>query len=253
MLLTGLSHLVPSDILPWVDAAHSWTAEAGAMNPTPSPVHVLIVDEEEPITHVLRLGLELEGWTVSTVHSAADAIAFAGQPDIILLDMMLPDQLGTDVVAALRRNGSTAHVIFLTGRDDHEDRMSAYAAGGDDYLTKPFSVEEVVDRVDRATRRLGRAPESLRVDDLVLDVKSGRAWRGADMLSLASIEFELLRELVERRGTGLSAGELVSAVGHRDVRVPRELAQRALERTRDSVNAGGDPLLFARDGHWLVA
>lgn len=215
-------------------------------------VHVLIVDEEEPITHVLRLGLELEGWTVSVAHSGEDAIRFDGKPDIVLLDMMLPDLRGTDVVSAMRLAGSSAHVIFLTGRDEHEERMSAYAAGADDYLTKPFGVEEVIDRVHQVTRRLGLAADSLRAGDLVLDVRSGSAWRAGSPVSLTPLEFELLRELVARRGASMTAGELVVAAIGRNVRVPAEAAPRMLERTRASVNANGAPILFVDDDQWRV-
>lgn len=218
-------------------------------------VHVLIVDEEEPITHVLRLGLELEGWEVSVVHSGADAIAFDGRPDIVLLDMMLPDRLGTDVVAAMRRDGETAHVIFLTGRSEAHDRMAAFTAGGDDYLTKPFGVEEVVDRVAAATRRLGLAAGTLRVDDLVLDTRSGLAWRGDEFLRLSSFEFELLRVLVERAEAGGGAaapGELVGALSRRDIRVPGELAPRLLERLRAALAATGAPLLVVDDDRWRL-
>jgi DNA-binding response OmpR family regulator len=220
---------------------------------TTRPLHILIVDEEGPITHVLRLGLELEGWRVSVAHSGADAIAFDGRPDVVLLDMMLPDRLGTDVVASMRAAGSTAHVIFLTGRSDSEDRVAAYTAGGDDYVTKPFGVEEVVDRVHLASRRLGLAPDSLTVDDLVLDVQSGSAWRGDEYLALNPLEFELLRELVTRRGTVLSAGELVVAASGRNVHVPPAMAPRLLESARSSVNRSGAPLLFVDDDRWVVA
>jgi two-component system OmpR family response regulator len=217
------------------------------------PVHILVVDEEEPITDVLRLALELEGWRVSVAHSGADAIAFDGDPDVVLLDMMLPDCRGTDVVAEMRLAGSRAHVIFLTGRSEHDERMAAYEAGADDYITKPFGIEEVIDRVHLATRRLGIAPGSLRVDDLVLDLDAGLAWRGDVLLHLTSFEFELLRALVERRGSAQSTNDLVRAAGERNVRVPAELADRILERTRDSVNAVGTPLVSLERERWLVA
>jgi two-component system, OmpR family, response regulator len=216
------------------------------------PVRILIVDEEEPIAHVLRLGLELEGWRVSAVATGAEAVVAAAGADIVLLDQMLPDMLGTEVVAELRALGSSAHVIFLTGRDEHEDRAAAYAAGADDYLTKPFGVEEVVDRLRQATRRLGLAPSSLRVGDLVLDVEAGMAWRGETLLPITSLEFELLRELAAHTGRRTGIGDLSVAASRRGVRVPRELAERLLQRTRDSIAATGSPLLSEHDGAWVL-
>jgi two-component system, OmpR family, response regulator len=121
---------------------------------------ILVVDEEEPITRVLQLGLELEGWDVDVAHSARDALHDAPGADVILLDMMLPDARGTDVVAALRLAGSTAHVLFVTGRTDLDERMAAYRAGADDYVTKPFGVEEVVARVAAELRRRGFAADA---------------------------------------------------------------------------------------------
>jgi two-component system, OmpR family, response regulator len=220
---------------------------------TDRTVRILIVDEEEPVAHVLRLGLELEGWQVSTAPTGEQALVAAAGADIVLLDQMLPDMLGTEVVAELRALGSTAHVIFLTGRDEHEDRVAAYAAGADDYLTKPFGVEEVVDRLQQATRRLGLAPTSLRVDDLVLDIAAGMAWRGETLLPLTSLEFELLRELASRPALRRETGELCVAVSRRGIRIPRDLAERLLDRTRAAIAATGAPLLAERDGAWVLA
>lgn len=121
---------------------------------------ILVVDEEEPITHVLRLALELEGWEVDIAHTGHDALDRAPGADAIVLDMMLPDVRGTEVAAALRGAGSDAHVLFLTGRSDLEERMAAYRAGADDYLTKPFGVEEVVARLAAELRRRGFAADA---------------------------------------------------------------------------------------------
>ncbi|WP_395638409.1 response regulator transcription factor [Pseudolysinimonas sp.] len=216
------------------------------------PVRILVVDEEETFTHVVRLALELEGWEVKVVHSAADAIADRSRPDIVLLDMMLPDGLGTDVVAALRSAGSRAVVVFVTGRAEHEERAAAYAAGADGYLTKPFSLEEVVDHLQMIVRRLGLAATSRVAGDLVLDVDAGMAWRADELLPLTSLEFELLRELVEHRGARRSTGELVRAVTARGIRVPREFVARMLERIRVAVNGVGRPLLVGDEAGWQV-
>jgi two-component system, OmpR family, response regulator len=216
------------------------------------PVRILLVDEEETFTHVVRLALELEGWEVTVVRSAADAIADRSRPDIVLLDMMLPDGLGTDVVAALRTAGSRAMVVFVTGRAEHEQRAAAYAAGADGYLTKPFSLEEVVDHLQVIVRRLGLATTSRIAGDLVLDLDAGMAWRAGELLPLTSLEFEVLRELVEHRGTRRTTGELVRAVTARGIRVPREFVARMLDRIRVAVNGVGRPLLVGDDAGWQL-
>ena len=199
------------------------------------PVRILLVDEEETFTHVVRLALELEGWEVTTVHSAAGAIADRSRPDVVLLDMMLPDGLGTDVVAAMRARGSQAVVLFVTGRTEHEERAAAYAAGADGYLTKPFSLEEVVDHLKVSVRRLGLAPTSRVAGDLILDVDAGMAWRAGELLALTSLEFELLRDVTAR-----------------GIRIPREFVARMLARIRAAVNGVGRPLLIGDDAGWQL-
>jgi len=214
-------------------------------------LRILIVDEEEPLAHVLRLGLEMEGWAVEVATTGAEALHRAPGADVVLLDMMLPDRLGTEVVAGLRAARCDAHVIFLTGRNDHEDRMRAYAAGADDYMTKPFSVEEVVERVGAAARRRGRAPGSLRIGDLVLDVRDGLAWRGDELLDVSPLEVELLAHLARSDGA-LSTRELADAVGDGDARMPSSLAERLLAHALASVNAAGEALVVGgRDG-WAI-
>lgn len=216
------------------------------------PVRILLVDEEETFTHVVRLALELEGWEVTVVHSAADAIRDRSHPDLVLLDMMLPDGLGTEVVAAMRAAGSPAVVVFVTGRAEHEQRAAAYAAGADGYLTKPFSLEEVVDHLQVVVRRLGLAESSRVAGDLVVDVEAGMAWRAGELLPLTSLEFELLRELVDHRGTRRTTTELVRAVTARGIRVPREFVTRMFQRIRIAVNGTGRPLLVGDDAGWQL-
>lgn len=216
------------------------------------PVRILLVDEEETLTHVVRLALELEGWEVTAVHSAAEALADRSRPDIVLLDMMLPDGLGTDVVAGMRAAGSRANVVFVTGRAEHEQRAAGYAAGADGYLTKPFSLEELVDHVAVIVRRLGLSPSSRVAGDLILDTEAGMAWRAGELLPLTSLEFELLRELVERRGAKPTTSELVRAVAGRGIRIPAAFVTRMLARIRTAVNGVGRPMLVGDDAGWQL-
>lgn len=219
----------------------------------PRPVRVLVVDEEAPITHVLQIALELEGWEVAIAHNGQTAIDSTFEPDIVLLDMMLPDMLGTDVAAALRRNNSAALLVFLSARDEHYDRTAAFAAGADDYIAKPFGVEEVVDRLVAATRKLGLAASTRRIDNLVLDLDEGRVWNRHETLALGSLELELLRELDDHRGRELSLGELTGAAARRGIRIPRELAERLLEHTRAVLAAAGSTALRNSSVGWSLA
>lgn len=223
---------------------------------TTRAVRILIVDEEEPLTHVLELALSLEGWEVRVAPDGATALAAVSEfrPDLVLLDMMLPDTVGTEVVAALRADGVTTPVVFLTGRASLEDRIAGYAAGGDDYITKPFGLEEVIDHLRPIVRRLGLAPTSRRYADLVLDESTSEVWRGDERVPLTPMEFEMLRALLEQPDSPQSLGQILRALMVRGTRVPRELAQRMLDRMRSLVNGDRAPLVHVdAAGGWMLA
>jgi DNA-binding response OmpR family regulator len=155
---------------------------------------VLVVDEEEGMTHVLGLALGFEGWTVSTV-GLGETVAQAVDdfdPHVIVLDITLPDISGVDVARSLRERGISTPIIFLTGRDTIDDRLAAYAAGGDDYLTKPFGLEEVIDRLRAILRRTGQLSTSIVAGDLVLDTETREAWRAGEALLPTRAEFDAL-------------------------------------------------------------
>jgi DNA-binding response OmpR family regulator len=239
------------------DAIQSMPGESGFMAETPvrSP-RVLVVDEEKSLTELLQLALGLEGWQVRVAADGAEAVTAVAEfaPDIVLLDMMLPDVPGTEVVATLRQRGITTPVVFLTGRSEPEDRLAGYAAGADDYLTKPFGLEEVVDHLQPIVRRLGLAPSSRRYADLVLDVATGQVWRGDEHIPLTPMEFEMLRALIEVPEARMTLGQVLRAVAVRGARVPRQLAERMLERMRSLVNGASSPLVHSdADGSWMVA
>jgi two-component system OmpR family response regulator len=119
---------------------------------------VFVVDEEEPITRLLSIALGLEGWSVQRFATGTDAVTatIADPPDAILLDMMLPDISGVEVVTEIRAAGVDTPILLLTGRSSLDDRMAAFGAGADDYITKPFALDEVVKSVRATFRRLGK-------------------------------------------------------------------------------------------------
>ena len=216
---------------------------------------ILIVDEDEPFTHVLTLGMQLEGWSVDVAPDGASALAAvaASEPDIVLLDVVLPDGLGTEVARTLRAAGRHMPIVFVTGRDTHEDRLAGYAAGGDDYVTKPFGIEELIDHLQPIVRRLGLAPTSRRVGDLVIDA-DGAAWRDGEFLPLTPLEFEMLRALVEEAGERVTIGQALRRAAARGIRIPIELAHGLMERVRRTVNGERGELVRGDETQgWMLA
>ena len=164
----------------------------------------LIVDDERSLADLIGMALRYEGWETRIAENGADALAAAREfePDVIVLDIMLPDLDGMGVLQRLRASGDGVPVLFLTARDSLQDRVAGLSEGGDDYVTKPFSLEEVVARVQALVRRSrGRVPdpgdEVLRVGDLTLDQRSYEVSRGGDPIALTQTEFEVLRVLME--------------------------------------------------------
>jgi DNA-binding response OmpR family regulator len=226
-----------------------------AGSPAPRANRVLVIDEEEALTSLLNLALTFEGWQVETLAYGAGAVEAATRfdPDAILLDMMLPDLNGIEVVARLRENGITAPVIFLTGRTSLEDRIAAFGAGGDDYMTKPFGLEEVTRRLRAVFRRAGLAPTSVVVGDLVLDTGTSQVWRAGEPVLLSSLEVELLRVLIERRGEPIDGTGIIRSLGFSGHTVIDSAAARSVESLRAKINADGAALVHVRGGSaWLA-
>ncbi|MDQ0744623.1 two-component system OmpR family response regulator [Clavibacter sp. B3I6] len=230
--------------------------EQALPGPGPRALRVFVVDEEAPITQLLSLALRMEGWEVrafATGRAAIDA-AVEAAPDAILLDMMLPDVSGVEVVAELRRAGVASPVLFLTGRDSLEDRLAAFGAGADDYVTKPFGLEEVVDTLRELFRRRGLAPALVTAGDLVLDPVSGEAWLAGVPLDLDPMDLVVVRALAEEPTRRLPRRELahrLADAGH-GVVAPRALLDlpsvtgRAVGRDQAVLVAvAGDDLVLA--------
>jgi two-component system OmpR family response regulator len=215
---------------------------------------VLVIDEETPLTDLLTLSLTFEGWEVETLANGNEAVAVARRfrPDAILLDMMLPDVSGVAVVTRLRESGITTPVIFLTGRTSLEDRLAAFGAGGDDYMTKPFGLEEVSARLRAVFRRVGLADTSIVFGDLVVDEASGQVWRAGEAVLLSSLEVRLLTVLIERAGDPIDGTGIIRTLGLSGHTVIDSAATRAVESLREKVNADTVPLVHLSDGAaWL--
>ncbi len=166
-------------------------------------VRLLVVDDDPPIADLVATVARYEGWEAVTAHTGAEALrrADAFRPDIVVLDLMLPDVDGFGVLDGLRRSGRMVPVVFLTARDGVADRVAGLTRGGDDYLVKPFAVEELMARLRTVLRRSSGpdvARSVLRVGDLTMDEDTREVRRGEHPLALTPTEYEVLRYLMRR-------------------------------------------------------
>ena len=175
-------------------------------------MRVLVVEDEKKLGELLRRGLREEGYAADLADRGEEALwmARAVPYDAIVLDVMLPGTDGFEICRRLRRDGVWTPVLMLTARDGVDDRVVGLDAGADDYLTKPFSFEELLARLRALTRRAPvERPPVLEVDDLRLDPAAHRAWRGDRELDLSAKEFALLELFMRRRGITLSRTQLL--------------------------------------------
>ena len=178
---------------------------------------LLVVDDEPYIADLLATGLRFVGFEVRTAGAGMEALTAVRtwEPDALVLDVMLPDLDGFEVTRRLRSEGRALPVLFLTARDATEDKVSGLTIGGDDYVTKPFSLEEVIARVRAVLRRQGAAPVDdgrLRYADLVLDEDAHEVTRAGVLLELTPTEFALLRYLMLNAGRVLSKSQILDHV-----------------------------------------
>ncbi|WP_214326436.1 response regulator transcription factor [Nonomuraea sediminis] len=185
---------------------------------------LLIVEDDPNILELLAASLRFAGFDVTTAKSGTDAVAAVQRhrPDLVVLDVMLPDLDGFEVVARLRGGGVHTPVVFLTARDETEDKIRGLTIGGDDYVTKPFSLEEVVARIRAVLRRTAgeapAAPPRLTFADIELDEESHEVWRGGQMVALSPTEFKLLRYFMTNAGRVLSKPQILDHVWDYDFR-----------------------------------
>jgi two-component system, OmpR family, response regulator len=180
------------------------------------PARLLVVDDEPTILHLLSGSLRFAGYEVVTAASGIEAVraAVSARPDLVLLDVMMPDGDGFEVVRQLRATGRDVPVIFLTARDEVPDRVTGFALGGDDYVTKPFSLDEVLMRIRAVLRRTGQTAleKKVHVADLELDDDAHEVRRGGTFISLTPTEYRLLRFLMLNAGRVVSKGQILDHV-----------------------------------------
>ena len=214
-----------------------------------SPIRVLVVDDEPTLAEVLAGVLRYEGWEVRTAGDGSSAVRTARhfRPDAVVLDIMLPDFDGLEVLRKLRATNPKVCVLFLTARDAVEDRIAGITAGGDDYVTKPFSLEEVLARLRGLLRRadVARAASDnqLIVGDLTMDEDAREVRRGGSLIELTATEFELLRYLMRNPRRVLSKAQILDRVWNYDFGGQAHVVELYISYLRKKIDAGREPLI----------
>ncbi|MGO2745258.1 response regulator transcription factor [Microbacterium sp.] len=223
--------------------------------PDGSPLRILAVDDEQMLTDLLAMALRMEGWEVRTASSGLEALQVAREfePDALVLDIMMPDLDGMSVLRRLRESGNLVPVLFLTAKDAVGDRVAGLTAGGDDYVTKPFSLEEVIARLRAIIRRTGLAASDegqsiLRVGDLTLNEDSHEVERAGDEIELTATEFELLRYLMRNERRVLSKAQILDRVWSYDFGGKSSVVELYISYLRKKIDAGRTPLLHTVRG-----
>ncbi|PPK64878.1 response regulator transcription factor [Actinokineospora auranticolor] len=204
---------------------------------------LLVVEDDAAIRDLLATSLRFAGFDVATAATGDDGLRQAEKlrPDLVLLDVMLPDRDGFDVLRRLRAGGQGVPVLFLTARDANHDKITGLTLGGDDYVTKPFSLEEVIARVNavlRRTRPVEGEPERLRVADLELDVDSHVVRRGGRPVELSPTEFKLLHYLLRNAGRVVSKAQILDQVWNYDFNGEAGVVESYISYLRRKVDDG---------------
>ena len=226
--------------------------------PDGTPIRVLTVDDESSLTELLSMAMRYEGWEVATAGSGLDAVKVARdvRPDAIVLDMMLPDFDGLEVMRRIRTEQPEVPVIFLTAKDSVDDRIGGLTAGGDDYVTKPFSLEELVARLRGLLRRSGatlaKPGSQLVVGDLTLDEDSHEVTRAGEEIHLTATEFELLRYLMRNPRRVLSKAQILDRVWNYDFGGQANVVELYISYLRKKVDAGREPMIHTLRGAGYV-
>ena len=219
----------------------------------PEPHRVLVVDDEPNIVDVISMALRFQGFAVEPATTGAEALAAVPsfRPDLILLDVMLPDMEGFDVARRLGAERARVPIIYLTARDATEDKIRGLTLGGDDYVTKPFSLEELVARIRSILRRSGLAePDSGRLvfEDLELDEDAHEVFRAGTPVELTATEYRLLRYLMLNPRRVLTRPQLLEHVWDYDFGGDARVLETYVSYLRKKLDAHGPPLIHTVRG-----
>jgi two-component system OmpR family response regulator len=224
-----------------------------------TPIRAVVVDDEESLTDLVSMALRYEGWDVRTAANGHKAMSVIREfrPDVLVLDIMLPDIDGLTVLSRLRAAGIDTPALFLTAKDALDDRVTGLTIGGDDYVTKPFSLEELVARLRgllRRDRRLvaGAGSSLLQVGDLTLDEERLEVTRGNVPIELTATEFELLRYLMRNPRRVLSRSQILDRVWSYDFDGRSSIVELYISYLRRKVDSLGPPMIHTVRGFGYV-
>jgi two-component system OmpR family response regulator len=219
-----------------------------------TPIRVLVVDDEPSLAELLASVLRYEGWEIQTAGDGSSAVRTAREfrPDAVVLDIMLPDFDGLEVLRRVRADLPHVCVLFLTARDAVTDRVAGITAGGDDYVTKPFSLEEVLARLRGLLRRAGitraRGDTELVFGDLTMDEEAREVRRGGEPIELTATEFELLRFLMRNPRRVLSKAQILDRVWNYDFGGQAHVVELYISYLRKKIDSGREPLIHTVRG-----
>jgi two-component system OmpR family response regulator len=225
------------------------------IEPMTDKTKVLVVDDESNITDLVATVLRYEGFDVQTARTGREALRVVGtfRPDLVVLDVMLPDLDGFEVQRHLSSDAGKVPVVFLTAKDATEDKVRGLTMGADDYVTKPFSLEELVARVRAVLRRAHGAAEAvsaerLRFADLEMDEESHEVFRGGEAIELTPTEFTLLRYLLMNAKRVLSKAQILDHVWHYDFAGDANVVETYISYLRKKIDKVDPPLIHTVRG-----
>ena len=220
-----------------------------------TPARILVVDDEKSITDLVAMALRYEGLEVEVAFTGRDALDLVAsfRPNLLVLDVMLPDLSGFEVLERIGRDlaGQRVPVLFLTARDTLDDKLRGFTLGGDDYMTKPFSIEELIVRVRAILRRVhGAEPDEsrLEVGDLRLDEDSHEVFRGSTPIELTPTEFKLLHYLMLNAGRVVSKSQILDRVWQYDFDGNANVVEIYISYLRRKIDAEGPRLIHTVRG-----
>jgi two-component system, OmpR family, response regulator len=214
---------------------------------------ILVVDDEQSIAEVVAMALRYQGFEVEIAADGAGALTAVDgfRPELVVLDIMLPDLDGFEIARRLRGRRSQVPIVFLTARDAAEDKLRGLTSGGDDYVTKPFSLEELIARIRNILRRTGAdASETSRLEfeDLQLDEDTREVTRGGELIELTATEYRLLRYLMLNPRRVLTRQQILDQVWDYDFNGDARVLETYISYLRKKLDRHGPPLIYTSRG-----
>jgi two-component system OmpR family response regulator len=226
-------------------------------HPDGTPIRALVVDDEPSLSELMSMGLRMAGWSVQVASDGPSAVKAAREfrPDVLVLDVMMPGYDGVEALTRIRQFMPEVPALFLTAKDAVEDRITGLAAGGDDYVTKPFSMEEVMLRLHRLVQRSGVAAQDdaeLVVGDLVLNTDTREVTRGGEDIQLTATQFELLRYLMENPKRVVSKAQILDRVWQYDFGGQANIVELYISYLRKKIDVDRAPMIHTVRGAGYV-